>query len=106
MTIEQMQKLIREKKYRLTMHAELERDADQISFQEMEEALLSTRCEIIEEYPNDPRGGSCLILGFTRQNMPVHFVCGLREPDTLIVVTIYRPDPHRWLNWRVRKGGM
>ena len=75
MDLKQIQSLILKKKYRLTSHAEEERDADQIRLQEIEEALLSTRCKIIEDYPNDPRGPSCLILGFTKQNLPIHTVC-------------------------------
>ena len=105
MAIEQIQKLIQERKYRLTLHAEIERDADQITLQEIEEALLSSNCEIIEEYPNDPRGESYLILGFTNENKPIHFVCGSREPDVVIIITIYRPDPYKWVDWRIRKVG-
>ena len=103
MDLKQIQYLIVQKKYRLTSHAEDERDADQIKLQEIEEALLSTRCKIIEDYPNDPRGPSCLILGFTKQNLPIHTLCGMIE-DIVILVTIYRPDPDEWFNWENRKG--
>ena len=92
------------KKYRRTSHAEEERDADQIKLQKIEEALLSTRCKIIEDNPNDPRGPSCLILGFTKRNLPIHIVCGMKE-DIVVLVTIYRPDSVEWINWEIRKGG-
>lgn len=104
MDLKQIQSLILKKKYRLTSHAEEERDADQIKLQEIEEALLSARSKIIEDYPNDPRGPSCLILGFTKQNLPVHTVWGVIE-DIVVLVTIYRPDPDEWINWEIRKGG-
>jgi hypothetical protein len=29
-------------------------------------------------------------------------VCGLHE-DILVVVTVYRPDPRQWINWRLRR---
>lgn len=103
MKIEQIQNLIKQREYRLTSHAEHERDADQITLREVEEALLSEGCEIIENYLNDPRGESCLVLGFTSQKLPIHVVCELKE-ESLIIITVYRPVPEKWVNWRVRKG--
>ena len=74
--IESLQTRVREKRYRLTSHAEREREADHITLQEIEEAVLSEPCEIIEDYPTDPRGQSCLVLGFTATGLPIHLVCG------------------------------
>ena len=65
--IKKVKELIREKTYRLTLHAEIERDADQISMIELEEVLLYNHSEIIEDYPEDPRGHSFLILGVTEK---------------------------------------
>ena len=95
MDTKQIQDLIKEKKYRLTLHAENERDTDQITVGEIEQAMFSEECEIIEEYPNDPRGASCLVLGFTSQDLPVHVLCGMREPGVLIIITVYRPNPDK-----------
>lgn len=41
MDIEQIKKLIVKGEYRLTLHAEIERDADEIHIHEIKEALLS-----------------------------------------------------------------
>jgi len=98
-----IQNLVRAKKYRLTSHAEEERDADQITKKEIEEALLSSHLEVIEDYPGDSRGRSCLVLGFTNENKPIHFVCGLAVADILIIITIYRPDAEQWIDWRKRR---
>ncbi len=98
-----IQNLIRARKYRLTLHAEEERDADEITKKEIEEVLLSARLEIIENYPDDLRGESCLVLGFTNEDKPVHCVCGLAMKDVLIIITIYRPDPEQWIDWRKRR---
>ena len=105
MDIKQVKDLIRQKKYRVTLHAEAERDAEEITLQEIEQVLLSSVAEIIEDYPNDPRGPSCLILGFTEEKAPVHLVCGcgIGYPETLIIITVYRPDPDEWIDWRIRK---
>ena len=101
--VEVLQGLIREGRYRLTLHAETERDADHITAREIGEALLSDHAEIIEEYPDDPRGPSFLLLGFTQEEQPIHFVCAVA--DVAIVITMYRPNPEHWVNWRVRREG-
>jgi len=102
---DQIKKLIIEGRYELSRHAEREREADKISVKELEEALV--KCEVIEDYPNDPRGASCLALGFSG-GRPIHTVCSIRtEPDELLLITIYDPSkhPHEWIdNYRKRKG--
>ena len=99
--LEAIRRLVREGRYRLTLHAENERDQDRITAHEIETALSSLQAEIIEDYPNDPRGPSFLLLGFTEAGKPIHAVCALT--DVLVVVTLYRPDPTRWIEWRRRK---
>lgn len=103
MDIKQIQNLVTRRKYRLTLHAEIERDAEEITLQEIEEALLSKEAEIIEDYPNDPRGSSCLILGFSKENSPLHIVCGTGDQKTLVIITVYCPDADEWVDWRIRK---
>ena len=93
---------VQTRRYRLSIHAEKERDSDTITIREIEETLISEKIEIIEDYPNDLRGRSCLILGFTENGKPLHIVCGLHE-DILVIVTVYRPDPRQWINWRLRR---
>ena len=88
--------------YRMTLHAEIERDADRISMGEIEDALSGERCELIEDYPGDPRGHSFLLLGFAINGQPIHAVCAFHE-EVLVIITVYRPDPALWINWRVRR---
>lgn len=64
--------------YELSLHADEERLNDHLTIEELEHVLQS--CEILERYPNDPRGESCLALGFCEER-PVHIVCG--EPDKI-----------------------
>ena len=103
LNLKYLRTLIREERYRLTQHAEKEREADKITIKEIEQAFLSQKCEIIEKYPNDPRGESCLILGFTKEQKPIHVVCGIQEENFLIIITVYRPDPKLWTDYRKRK---
>ena len=98
-----IQQQVRARQYRLTIHAEREREADSITIREFEEALLSQRCEVVENYPADPRGASCLLLGFTEQDRPLHIVCWVSLPDMLILITVYRPDPSLWIDWKIRR---
>ncbi len=61
------------------------------------------RGEIIEDYPTDPRGHSCLLLGFDSGANPVHIVCTPKD-EYLAIITAYRPDAHQWTNdFRTRK---
>ena len=52
-----------------------------------------TEGEVIEDYPKDARGPSCLLLGFGDRGRPIHVVCAPRE-DYLAIITAYLPDPH------------
>jgi hypothetical protein len=86
------------------MHAEKERRADQITVSELEKALKG--CELIEDYPDDPRGSSFLILGFS-DHRPIHAVCAIRhDPEELLFITVYDPSrhPQKWEdNYRKRR---
>ncbi len=101
--IERLQTKMRGRQYRLIFHAEKEREADRILQHEIEEAVLSEECELLEDYPTDPRGHSCLILEFTQAGLPIHMVSGQLDQDGFLLITVYRPDPEQWINWRTRK---
>lgn len=64
----------------MTTHAERERETDRITRQELEEALLFEDCDLLEDYPNDPRGHSRLILGFTQAGLQVRIQEGIDSP--------------------------
>lgn len=55
--------------------------------------------EIIEDYPEDVRGHSCLMLGrgLGRGNdrRPIHIVCAPKD-EYLAVITAYIPDENQW----------
>jgi hypothetical protein len=52
---------------------------------------------IIEDYPDDPRGHSCLMLGLGVEGRPIHVVCAPRD-DYLAVITAYIPEAGEWSN--------
>jgi hypothetical protein len=75
-----------------------------IEAEEIEEAIWEGT--IIEPYPDDPRGASCLILGFTGQGRPLHVVCGRLEENEVLVITAYEPDLKEWeADWKKRRKG-
>jgi len=51
--------------------------------------------EVIEDYPDDPRGHSCLLLGGGDEGRPIHVLCSPKV-DYLAIITTYLPDPARW----------
>lgn len=60
--------------------------------------------EVIEEYPNVYPMSACLILGFNTVGDPIHSVWSYDQVQQVAqLVTVYRPDPSRWINWRIRR---
>jgi len=51
--------------------------------------------EILEYYPEDVRGSSCLILGRAEKERPIHVVCAPKD-DYLAVITAYIPNEALW----------
>jgi len=78
--------------YNITIHGYEELDSDSITIENLELAIGQDEPEIIEDYPNDPRGASCLILSWCQPNIPIH-VCVSISGDRPEVITAYRPNP-------------
>src|SRR5438128_3745906 len=51
--------------------------------------------EVIEDYPDDPRGHSCLLLGEGTDNRPLHVVCAPKA-EYLAIITAYLPSRDQW----------
>ena len=86
--------------YELSLHADEERLAEGLTIEQLEEVL--TGAELIEDYPDDPRGASCLVLG-TSAGRSFHVVCGLTRQGRLLVITVYEPTLPKWLDPRTRQ---
>jgi len=59
--------------------------------------------QIIEDYPDDKYGPSCLIFGITATQRPLHIQCSYPIRPLLKVITVYEPDPAEWIEFRERK---
>lgn len=103
MEIEEIREQIKYDKYEICFHAEKERYAEDISISDLETGISGG--EILEDYANDPRGPSCLIIGYS-QNRPIHIVCGYTSIKWIRIITVYIPKLPKWANDRARvKGG-
>ena len=72
-----------------------------ISVQELREAIDTA--EIIEDYPSDKYGPSVLILGWTAGKRPLHIQCSYPSGPLVKIITLYEPDPTRWIAYRIRR---
>lgn len=72
-----------------------------ISVHGLREAIASG--EVIEDYPDDKYGPSCLILGFTAAGRPVHVQCSYPSRPLVKIITVYEPDPDQWVDYRHRR---
>jgi len=79
-----------------TEHAleEMNLEGEIISPDEIKEVIFTGL--IVEDYPSDKRGHSCLMFYHTYKGRPLHIVCAPR-PDYLGVITAYVPTLDKWL---------
>ncbi len=102
MDIDNIINAIRNNRIRITDHADEEAGNDQLTFDEVYFSVLNG--EIIEDYPGDRPYPSCLIYGQTFGGDPVHSVWAFNEESQwAVLITVYRPDPSQWIDWRKRR---
>jgi hypothetical protein len=87
--------------YELSKHAVDQSILRNISIDELEQALINGS-ELIEDYPEDKYGPSCLILGRTGEGRALHIQCSYAERPLVKIVTLYEPDPKVWENMKSR----
>ncbi len=79
-----------------TPHAIIQMNSEDRMITTDEIEYVISNGEIIEDYPEDKRGHSCLINGYVR-NRYIHVVCAPKE-EYLAIITAYIPDKKLWLN--------
>ncbi|MDD2920771.1 MAG: DUF4258 domain-containing protein [Anaerolineales bacterium] len=72
-----------------------------ISVAEIREAIANG--EMIENYPDDKYGPSCLIFGMTVSQRPLHIQCSYPTRSVIKIITVYEPDPAEWIEYKERK---
>lgn len=100
--LEELKDKIRRRQYEFSKHAVDQTIARSIRVAEIEEAV-ENRSEVIEDYPDDKYGPSCLLLGFTRAGRPLHLQCSYPSRPLVKIVTVYEPGPGEWRGFRIRR---
>lgn len=69
---------------------------------EVKEALASG--VVFEDYQRSNRPKSYLVYGQTTKGRHLHVVCApLKKDKTLVIVTVYEPDPSKWAGYKREK---
>ncbi len=100
--IEEIVDKIQKREYEFSKHAVDQSIIRDISVSEIEQAVLGNSL-IIEDYPDDKYGSSCLILGYTKNERPLHIQCSYSSRPLIKVITLYQPSPEIWIDNKVRK---
>ncbi|MFH0921158.1 MAG: DUF4258 domain-containing protein [Fibrobacterota bacterium] len=101
MDIEQIRKDIASGRFEFSRHAFHRAVERNISAEEIIQA--GTMAEVIEEYPNDKYLPSCLLVGFTREQRPLHLQVCYADADIVKIITLYEPDPRQWTGYKKRR---
>ena len=81
---------------RISEHGYDELSEDNLSARELVSGI--SEAEIVEEYPDFPKGPCILVLQRSSAGEPIHVVWGIPKGYTepAVLVTAYRPNPRRW----------
>lgn len=99
--IEKIREKISAGQFEFSRHAVDQSILRHITLQNIREAIADG--EIIEDYPNDKYGPSCLIFGHTQTGRPLHLQCSYPSRPLVKIITLYEPDAKLWVNFKVRR---
>jgi Domain of unknown function (DUF4258) len=94
--IEEIRRKVVADQFEFSKHAVDQSILRRIRVQEVKEAIA--KGQVIEDYPEDKYGASCLICGVTQENRSIHIQCGYPSQPLIKIITLYEPDPNRWSN--------
>lgn len=99
--LEEIQEKIDANEFEFSRHAVDQTIIRRISVQEVREVFANG--EVVEDYPDDKYGPSCLIYGRTAEARRLHVHCSYPSRPLIKVITLYEPDPARWIDFRIRR---
>jgi hypothetical protein len=91
--------LLKQGKYKITLHAQVRMDQRLITLKELKETILQGK--VVETYPHDKPFPSCLVMGKVRGGFPLYVVCALS--DIVHIITTHWLDPTKWLDPTTRR---
>ena len=101
---DKINELIREGKLHISDHGYDELSSDNLTVREIIAGVESG--QVIENYPNYPKGPCVLVLQEDKNGHPIHVVWGVPKIALFpaVLVTAYRPNPEKWMDgFRRRK---
>ena len=95
-TFERILKLVASREVRVSEHGYDELAADGILVREVLAGVH--KGEVIEDYPDYPKGPCVLVLQKDEGGGPIHVVWGIPRSKTspAVLVTAYRPESEKW----------
>lgn len=95
-TFERVRLLVSRDEIRVSDHGYDELAADDILVREVLAGVENA--QVLEDYPEYPKGPCVLVLQRDEGGAPIHVVWGIPRGKTspAVLVTGYRPDPERW----------
>ncbi len=99
--LEEIRRKFRAVEYEYSLHAVDQSILRHVTRREVEEAVANGA--VIEDYPTDKYGPSCLIFGFTAAGRPLHVQCTRPTGQRIKIITLYEPDPSEWVDFRSRR---
>jgi hypothetical protein len=87
--------------FEYSQHAVDQTTLRHIAVQEIREAIANGA--VIEDYPNDKYGPSCLVLGFASTGRPIHVQCSYPSRPLIKIITAYEPTSDAWLDLKHRR---
>ena len=99
--IEELREKISAGLFEFSRHAVDQSILRRVTSREIREAIAGG--EIIEDYPDDKYGPSCLIFGLTGAGRPLHIQCSHPSRPLVKIITLYEPDANLWIDFKVRK---
>ncbi|MEM7796875.1 MAG: DUF4258 domain-containing protein [Cyanobacteria bacterium P01_C01_bin.118] len=79
-----------EEQFEFSKHAVDQSILRQVRVQEIREAIVNG--QVIEDYPEDKYGPSCLICSLTQTQRPVHVQCSYLSHSLIKIITVYEPS--------------
>ncbi len=92
--IEQLRHKFAHGQMEYSLHAVRQMVMRSIASEEVTQTVMAG--EVIEDYPDDKYGPSCLLFGRTTKQRALHVQCTYPSRPLVKVITTYEPDPAEW----------
>ena len=92
--IEQLRQKVARFEMEYSLHAVRQMTARNVTPEEIVQTILAG--EVVEDYPDDKYGPSCLVCGRTKAGRVLHVQCSHPGRPLVKIITAYEPDAAEW----------